>query len=402
MAKSIETTIKTGEWRSDQDESKQRHALIQREDETDEQYFDRLPPPIKAIADEKTRTEYIEKMIMKDNIARTTREHLMAGWMQNFGNNVPKILKSPDIRDLPKLGKKLPVLIIGGGPSTKKLGQFKILRKYMRKFPGVIIATDKPFVPMLKNRIIPTYVTAADGNPIIANFFTDPIVDRYAKKIKALFNTTVHPNVVKAFKGQKYFYHIIFDDPSQKGEIFCERCGYRNIFEYPSLTRIFHYMTNNSLLMSMGNCGTLAWNMGIFLGAAEICMIGFDYGYRPDTPLESRSYYNLHMRKHKNDMCAEIGIIDPQQVTSYVMPEDKIEEWKARAKSEYKRQLNPDTNTEYETDFMWDNYKNIFIPWFGRAAQTFDIKTYNCTGGGALWGQGIITEDFEIWLRKWC
>ena len=77
-------------------------------------------------------------------------------------------------------------------------------------------------------------------------------------------------------------------------------------------------------------------------------------------------------------------------------------EWQRRAKAEYRLQENPDFGNKYETDFMWDNYRNLLLPWFKKAADTFNITTVNCTGGGALHGEGIVGMPFRTWLKKWC
>jgi hypothetical protein len=418
---------------------KERHPLERRSDETEEQYINRLPLVLRNL-DPETRKQRIFENIRKDKIAKTTRETLMHGWMRNFCLNIPTILKCQDIRELPKIDGK-PILIVGGGPSVGKYKQLSITRKYYKKFKragGVIIATDKAFIPMLKHRIIPDYVIAADGNPIIAKYFDDPIVDRYARKVTALFNTTVHPNVVKRFKGKKVFYHIIFDDPKQVMDVYCEKCGHINKTTYASLTRIFYYMTHNSLLMSAGNCGTLAWNIAVFLQCKNVCLIGFDYGYTVDTPLEKRSYYNLHMRKYKTHLligkhemgekvgkeefkCKLCGVITHDSndfmqhlqamhveahnflvnmINTHELKGEEFEWCYDQVRSCYNRYTNPDTKAEYETDFMWDNYKTIFMPWFALATKQFKIDTYNASPTSALFGNGIQSIKFIEWLKQ--
>ena len=158
-----------------------------------------------------------------DLISKGTREHLAELWAENFIMNLPEIIdwegypenkEEKSIGLLPKF-KDRSALVVGAGPSIWKHNHLQVIAE--SDYGGVLFITDRMLIPCLKAGVTPEkfpdyFVVSVDGNrEKILKFFDDPIVDKYADGITALFAATGAPTAVKRFKGRKYFFLGMLD-----------------------------------------------------------------------------------------------------------------------------------------------------------------------------------------------
>ena len=190
-------------------------------------------------------------------------------WYRSFAQNMPAILAGGDIKDLPKHPNES-ALVIGAGPSIERFRQLDVLEK--SEWNKAIICADKELIPLLKRRILPLAVCTVDGDAVISKFYKHQLVRKYADEITAVFNAvTVHPEVVKAWKGKICWFLPMWDD----------------IMQPTSLTRAFHLMTGKTLMETYGNSGSASWALAYFLGFSTIGIMGLDYSYLTDKPQET-------------------------------------------------------------------------------------------------------------------
>ena len=198
------------------------------------------------------------KLDFPDLIQLLTLKRMESQWMQNMGENLQVIRKGHDISEIPKQDK--PAIIIGAGPSVKheKLS-------LLRKWTGVVVCCDRMLVPLLKKRVVPHFVTSVDGSPKIAEFYRDALVQKHVHEIKCVLSVqTTHPDVVKALPNDSMFWFTsIWDNP----------------FNQMSVTRIFHHLSNKTMMSSLGNTGAAAWELSRYLHCNPIGLLGIDFAY---------------------------------------------------------------------------------------------------------------------------
>lgn len=305
----------------------------------------------------------------KETIQQTTKDSLLQTWMQNFAENLPHILKGKTIADeVPPNPDDVPkgvAIVVGAGPSVWKHKHLDLLAE--SDFKGVVVATDRMLIPCLKAGVVPNYVLSVDGNrEKIIQWYDDPIVDEYGKKIKAFLITCVAHNVLqrcRKAKMQVRWFHPIFDDWRQ----------------LESFTRVQKLMTSSKKLpygvpamQCGGNTGTACWIMShALLRRSPIALIGLDLGYNEDTPIEETAYYK--------SLSKELG--------------DDIQKIKLAFRWFY----NPYFKTKAYAEAIFDHYRRSFLeltqetqPW---------VETINCTEGGTLFGPGIHCMYFKDFLE---
>ena len=104
------------------------------------------------------------------------------------------------------------------------------------------------------------------------------------------------------------------------------------------------------------------------LGKRRVGLVGMDFGYYVETPYSQTQYY--------------------KEILDLVGP-DRLEEV-------YVRMLNPYLNRDFYTDpaYLW--YRDAFV----EMAKEAECETYNCTGGGILFGPGIHWVTLPEFLSK--
>lgn len=306
--------------------------------------------------------EYLSDRISNGNefsdpITEGTMEEFGQMWMENIAENMEVILSSKSTKELPKHSGKS-AIVIAAGPSIRKNNHLKLLRE--SDFDGVIIAVDRMLIPLLKEGIIPDYIVNADGhrNNII-RFFDDPIVDKHADSIKTIFATLAPPNAISRFKGEKYFYNAMIDDPKARN----------------SITKYLRYMTRKPNLNTTGNVGGFGVIFAYYMKCNPISMIGLNLGYPAGTPfVETYSYTNV-----KNAY--------PEMSDQDIY------------KTFYKEILHPYFMTQSYTEPIFLYYKEGLID----AARYMTAEGYeliNCTEGGIIFEDPIKSMWFSDFLEK--
>lgn len=283
-------------------------------------------------------------------------------WINNLAENLTRIRRGLDITKLKRQPDKAAVLV-GAGPSVYKHKHLELLSE--SKFKGVVIATDKMLIPCLKKGVIPDYVASVDGSPAIAGFYNHKLVDENAGKIKAVLNITVHPSVPKRFKGKKYWFISMYDNP-------LVTVNGKQYLNPQSITMFMHFLTKKFMMVTLGNVGGFIWNLGNYIGCSPLLLIGYDYSYATLKP-EKTSYWQAYLNLTKGK--------------------------KREARKVFHIETNPIYKTKYLMEPIFMSYRELFKIYLEKAEKV-GIKTVNCTEGGALHGSYIENMRFKEALEK--
>lgn len=297
-------------------------------------------------------------------IHKGTRE-LLPLWMRSFSENLPLIKEGKTLRELiPDGDPKGRAIVIGRGPSVFRHKHLELLKK--SDYEGITIATDGMLIECLKASVVPDYVVSVDGSPVCEKWYNDPLVREHGPEINSVLCTQVSPNVVKlvadaGFKGPYWFVptsdSITDRDSVTKLQILMT-CGEQN--------------PNGQISMSCGgNVGSSSWTLAwAILKRREVCLIGFDFGYPEDMPLEE-SYYWSKTESH-------IGSL--------------------HAKTFYEKIFHPYFKTSSWIDPPFQSYRASFFDMLMACPDS--ITTCNCTGGGTLYLEPYLKcAHFKDWLE---
>lgn len=277
--------------------------------------------------------------------------------------------------------------MVSAGPSLHRQQIAEQIRK--SGFAGTIVATDGALGYCLRNGVVPDFVVSVDPHPTrIVRWFGDTelhrrppdgyfrrqdldphlmekerqrnreliaLTDQYASRVRAILSTSVAPSVTRRVRQSgmpMYWWNPIYDN-----------------YDAPvSHTRRIYELTKAPCLVTGGNCGTVAWVFaGAVLGATDVAVTGMDLSYPPDTPLQHTQYYP-EMKKLFGD----------------------------RAEDYYIRLKNPHLAECWYTDPTYWWYRESFLA----LAQKARFKTYNCTGGGILFGPRVRWTSLSRFLQK--
>jgi hypothetical protein len=277
-----------------------------------------------------------------------------------------------------RLGEGDSAIVIAAGPSIKRHHPAALITA--AEYPGTVIATDSSIFYCLRNGIVPDLVITVDPNaPRIMRWFGDPkltpeaieaddyfrrqdmdenfanelatnreiidLLDRNAKNMRIAVCTSTAPEVVERIIStgmEIYWWNPMWDDPDLEGGV----------------TWKLQEMNGLPAVNAGGNVGTASWMMAdAVLGKKHVALTGMDLSYYGGTPYLNTQYYR--------EMVALVG-------------EENLD-------SIFMRLHNPHTDTWFFTDpaYMW--YRESFL----ELAADADCKTYNCTGGGILFGESI-------------
>lgn len=299
--------------------------------------------------------------------------------VKNSIQNVPYIRRT--IRDI--ASDTRPALIISAGPSLYRQNSLKsIMENYPLDSDGInIIAADGAYIQCLKAGILPDYVITIDPHPTrIVRWFGDPDYsensngdDYFARQdlditfrndsVKAnaenirtvdenrvpLIICTASPSnvVARTTPFERYWFAPLVDDPAHAG-----------------LTAQICDATGCPSLNTGGTVGTAAWNFGhSVLGSRNIAIVGCDFGYYLDTPLENTQEWN--MLKGSEDVEAMFPYMEGHWGTARTSP-----------------------TYFYYLHGMLD------------LLESADARIVNCTEGGLLKGDRVDCMRIEEWLTS--
>jgi len=310
--------------------------------------------------------------------------------INNSRDNVPHINKT--IKALSQLedSKAKSAVVISAGPSLHYNDTLNVLAS--SEYQGTVIAIDGSYVKCLKAGIIPDYVITLDPHPTrIVRWFGDPdfeknmegddyfsrqdldidfrenslrqneenieLVDKYGPRSKLIIASTAPANLVERAKHagfDMYWWMPLVDDPNSE----------------ESLTRKMYKLTKLPAINTGGNVGTAAWVFAQFwLKIKKIAVVGMDLGYRSDLPYSmTQGYPEL------------VQMLGEENVTGELFPVIN----------------NPDSGETYYTDPTYYWYRENTLQLIASSGSTL----YNCTGGGILFGDGVITMSLQQYLAE--
>ena len=327
-----------------------------------------------------------------EKLEAATSERVKLNGFGNATRNQSRIKHSVLALAEASLGVGDAAIVVGAGPSLYR--RHSLERLYASKFRGTIVATDGALGACLRAGVVPHVVVSVDphrtriirwfGVPDLESsdddYFRrqemDPIhhddeqgtrreleanralvdlVNAHAPKIKLAAATSASPEVIKRCEDANmaiYWWNPMFDD-----------------YDLPdSYARRAWEMNGLPCLNGGGNVGTASWVLtyGV-LNKRRIGLIGMDLGYAPGTPYEKTQYYP-ELRDYLGDRFQEAFI----------------------------HTKNPSTGETWFSDPSYHWFRKVFIEMI-RAA---DCETVNCTEGGLLFGDGIVTASLDSFLEK--
>lgn len=234
--------------------------------------------------------------------------------LENSRSNIQYIRQS--IRDVIKA--EFPCVVVSAGPSLYREGILPRLKGYA----NTIVATDGAYIQCLKAGILPDYVVTLDPHPTrMVRWFGDPDLEKNAdgddyfarqdldvgfradgirenqKNIelvdenptKLIICTTAPANVVaRTSHFDRFWFAPLVDDPSKEG-----------------ITKTICAETGVPALNTGGTVGTAAALFALMvLKSWNVAVVGMDFGYYLDTPLEKTQ--SFHMLKGDPEMYPRI------------------------------------------------------------------------------------------------
>jgi hypothetical protein len=308
----------------------------------------------------------------------------------NARANAPRIASGSSIADLQQTSLALgtDALVIAAGPSLHRIEAARIIRD--SGFAGTIIATESSMSWCLRNGIVPDLVVTLDPHATrIVRWFGDPLLDEAALSRddyharqdmdphfgeQQLKSNAELLSLVDEFGPRMRI--AISSSASEAVASRVEESGmttywwnpmYDDIDAPNSLTRTIREMNGLPCVNAGGNVGSACWVFAhAVLGKTRVGLVGVDFGYYDDTPYESTQYY--------------------KEILALVGPE--------RLDEVYVRIRNPHLSRDFFTDpaYLW--YRDSFL----EMAESAGCQTYNCTGGGILFGPGIRWSDLGEFL----
>ncbi len=288
-----------------------------------------------------------------------------------------------------KVGEGDSAVVIAAGPSLKRLDPAKILLE--RSYKGTVITTESSLLYCLRQGLVPDLTVTLDPHATrIVRWFGDPhlspdslksddyfsrqdmdrafademaankeilgLLDLYGPRIRIALSTSASQAVVDRVLEtgmQVYWWNPMFDDPDLPDSVTAEL---QSMNKFPCVN-------------AGGNVGTAAWMMaGEVLGKSRVALTGVDFSYYAETPYQNTQYYK--------EALALVG-------------EENLDEI-------YIRIFNPHLNAWFYTDpaYMW--YREAFLEMAGDAT----FQTFNCTGGGIVFGDHITSCSLDDFLSK--
>lgn len=300
--------------------------------------------------------------------------------VENSKRNKPFIAKSIKEIAAPQQKKAESAIIISAGPSLYKNNILARIKD--SGYQGSIVAIDGSYVRCLKAGLTPDYVLTLDPHPTrIVRWFGDPdfednlkgddyfsrqdldiafrnnsnlenrrnieLVNQHGKGQKLVICSSAPENVVLRTRSvgfDAYWWAPLVDNPASPG----------------SLTRAMVNETKLPAMNTGGTVGTAAWVFALtVLKIPRIAVVGMDLGYyKADTGYQLTQTYGP-----LRDKVGEENLKD-------VFPEFTY----------------PGTDEAFYTDPTYYWYRCNILDLIAASKS----KLYNCTGGGTLFGDGVI------------
>lgn len=310
-------------------------------------------------------------------ISEATLKKTAALGLKHAQENLPYLEKTiKDLRQELLDASPRPALVVSAGPSLHKRKSIEAIKN--SGFKGYIVCADGAFGHCLRSSLIPDFVVTVDPDPHrIIRWFGDPrlaerpeddyfqrqdldpalnkdeinrneellnLVNRYGPQVKLIISTSVSPEIARRCLDagmQLYWWNPLYDDYDKPDSVS------REVFK---LNRI-------PCMVTGGNVGTSAWVFAqSILRCPDVILAGMDCSYPPGTKAINTQYYE-HLKE--------------------IFPEDPAEG--------LVEIFNPHLGETWITDPGYYWYAQIFL----QLVKMAPGRTYNCTEGGILFGEGI-------------
>jgi hypothetical protein len=278
-------------------------------------------------------------------------------------------------------------LVIAAGPSLHRQNTATLIKD--SGYTGILVATESAMAWCLRNDITPDLVVTADPHASrIVRWFGDPdldeakvaaddyfarqdmdpqfrnnqlkvnralveLLDRHGKDMRICVASSASQAVLKRCNEAHmpvYWWNPMFDDYDR----------------LDSLSRKVHKLNGKPCLNAGGNVGAACWVIAhAVLEKRKIGILGMDLGYYEETSYRETQYYNELKEMLGEENIAE-GFIHIH---------------------------NPYLNRGFFTDPAYYWYRTAFLEMAEQAAAD-GVQTYNCSGGGILFGPGIEFVSF--------
>jgi len=271
-------------------------------------------------------------------------------------------------------------VVIAAGPSLHRTDTAGELKR--AGYQGALVVTDSAMRYCLKHGIVPDLVVTLDPHAKrIVRWFGDPdlteehlreddyfarqdmdrafademrandemleLLDRHGRNMRIAISSCSSASVVQRARATGmdiYWWNPMLDDPEQDPA--------------NSATRALYRANRWPCINAGGNVGTACWMIAhAVLGKQRVALTGVDFSYYDDTPYSATQYYR-----------EALELVGEERLASVFM-----------------REFNPHLQRWFYSDpaYMW--YRDIFR----EMAADADCTTYNCTGGGLLFGDPI-------------
>lgn len=295
------------------------------------------------------------------------------------------------LRDIPPPSgeKAKTAIVISAGPSVHR--QKHISHVLSSNYRGTVIAVDGSFISCLKAGLIPDYVLTLDPHETrIVRWYGDPdfeknslnddyfqrqdldvefrtnlveqnighiaLVNKYGPQCKAVVSSSAPKNVVARIEEAKFdtfWWNPLVDDPAKSD----------------SLTRRLHDINRLPCMNTGGNVGTAAWVFAsTILRIPVIALLGMDFGYYADLPYsKTQKYYEL---------------------THHLGTSEGLDPY-------FPKYTFPLTGEVFYTDATYSWYRKNFFELLSLS----NARTFNCTGGGVLFGDRLSCITLQSFLE---
>ena len=187
--------------------------------------------------------------------------------MTNLRRNMTHILNCKSVDQIKAVEDAVQgsraALVIANGPSLSDAVLETIKASEFRQRGGLTLCVDSALRRVLRAGIIPDFVVLLDPQIYARDFFTDPVVDRYNKRLSYILPTDMHPEVVALLRGELYFFQTAWPP-------------------YPSIN-LNMYMTcmfpDIPSLDSGGNVGVFSIILAYYLKKEWIAAVGLDFSW---------------------------------------------------------------------------------------------------------------------------
>jgi len=308
----------------------------------------------------------------------TDRRHAPAA-IENAGRNLRWLDRGQSLAALrgADFGKTDRAVVIAAGPSMHRVSPFPALAA--ARYDGAVIATDSAILRCLRHGVVPDLIVTLDPHgPSIVRWFGDPALDTQAleddyfrrQDMDDLFHDEVATNRELLALMERYGPRLRLALATSAGEEVVRRaidCGMQIYWFNPliddpdfpgSRSRRLYEMNGLPLVNCGGNVGTASWMIAdAVLERSHVAVTGMDFAYYAGTPYLNTQYYREAL-----DLVGEDNL-------------DAL----------YVRIHNPHAGAWFYTDpaYLW--FRDVFL----ELARDAACVTWNCTGGGILFGDAV-------------